>query len=103
MVRFARFIEREIEKKNVENKDAEKENESSEKVAMQVFQEQKKKTTEPEKKTPLARGLKSFLGTSTVSFETSMYNETIIEFGFVREIQNNQGFVSVITYLALDN
>ena len=54
------FIEREIEK-YVEDKDA-KNTERSANVARQVFQEylEEKKTTEPEEKSLLARGVNTF-------------------------------------------
>ena len=82
------FIEREIEK-YVEDKDA-KNTKRSAKVARQVFQEYLKenKTTEPEEKTLFSSRFKNVLRYWVLhcclifSLRLSMYNKTIIEFGF---------------------
>ena len=93
VARFARLIEREIEKL-VEDNDAENKKRSA-KVLRQVFQEYFKewKTTEREEKTLLARGSMTVLRCRVrccflrihccVLFylRHSMYNKAIIEFG----------------------
>ena len=89
--RFASLTEQVI-KKIVEDKDTQNENRST-KVAKELFADyvKKKKVREPEEKKELTQTLKTYiLCRSEKERMRSMYNKTIIRFGFC-DIQNNQG------------
>ena len=89
--RFASLTEQVI-KKIVEDKDTQNENRST-KVAKELFADyvKKKKVREPEEKKELTQTLKTYiLCRSEKERIRSMYNKTIIRFGFC-DIQNNQG------------
>ena len=89
--RFASLTEQDIEK-IVEDKDSQNTKRST-KVAKELFSEyvKEKKLREPEKKRELAQTLKTFyVEARNMERIRSMYNKTIIRFGFC-DIQNNQG------------
>ena len=76
----------------MEDKDSENTKKST-KVAKELFSEyvKEKKLREPEKKRELAQTLKTFyVEARNMERIRSMYNKTIIRFGFF-DIQNNQG------------
>ena len=90
--RFASLTEQDIEKYIVEDKDSQNTKRST-KVAKELFSEyvKEKKLREPEKKRELAQTLKTFyVEARNMERIRSMYNKTIIRFGFF-DIQNNQG------------
>ena len=91
--RFASLTEHDIETDIVEDKDSQNTKRST-KVAKELFSEyvKEKKLREPEKKRELAQTLKTFyVEARNMERIRSMYNKTIIRFGFC-DIQNNQGF-----------
>ena len=90
--RFASLTEQDIEKYIVEDKDSQNTKRST-KVAKELFSEyvKEKKLREPEEKRELAKTLKTFyVEARNMERIFSMYNKTIIRFGFC-DIQNNQG------------
>ena len=90
--RFASLTEQDIEKYIVEDKDSQNTKRSTT-VAKELFSEyvKEKKLREPEKKRELAQTLKTFyVEARNMERIRSMYNKTIIRFGFC-DIQNNQG------------
>ena len=91
--RFASLTEHDIETDIVEDKDSQNTKRST-KVAKELFSEyvKEKKLRGPEKKRELAQTLKTFyVEARNMERIRSMYNKTIIRFGFC-DIQNNQGF-----------
>ena len=93
--RFGSSTQQEIEKL-LENKYSENTKRST-KVAKELFYEylKEKNIQEPHDKKELAQVLKSFMwkrnNAFVVIFFKTMYNKTIIRFGFC-DIRNNQGF-----------
>ena len=87
--RFASFTEQDIEK-IVEDKDLQNTKRSM-KVAKELFADyvKEKKLREPEEKKELAQTLKTFNVKARKKKICSMYNKTIIRFGFC-DIQKNQ-------------
>ena len=87
--RFASFTEQDI-KKIVEDKDLQNTKRSM-KVAKELFADyvKEKKLREPEEKKELAQTLKTFNVKARKKKICSMYNKTIIRFGFC-DIQKNQ-------------
>ena len=90
--RFASLTEQVVEK-IVEDKDSQN-TKRSKKVAKELFADytKEKKLREPEEKKELAQTLKKYILCQNQKGRIhSMYNKTIIIFGFY-DIQNNQGF-----------
>ena len=88
--RFASLTEQDIEKYIVEDKDSQNTKRST-KVAKELFADyvKEKKLREPAEKKELAQTLKTFNVKARKKKICSMYNKTIIRFGFC-DIQKNQ-------------